>query len=143
MASRLRLAIFCFSTSDALLNSVDHVEYRKVHRYDHAAHDDAEEYDHDRLEQREQIAHRGIDFFVVEISDLGQHLIQTTSLLADRDHRDDHRREHLRLLEWRSDRVAAGDRGAGLHDRVLNDAIPGGLCRNLQPFENADARADE
>src|SRR5260370_42682634 len=70
-----RLAISFPATECGLLHRVHHVEYRKVHRHDHAADDDAEEYDHDRLEQREQIAHSGIDFFVVEISDLGQHLI--------------------------------------------------------------------
>ena len=60
--------------------------------------------------RREQRAHRDVDFFVVEVGDLGQHLVQAAGLLADRDHRDDHRREDLRLLERRGDRFTAGDR---------------------------------
>src|SRR5450756_1951365 len=126
-----------------LLNRVDHVEDREVHSHNHASDNNAEEDNHDRFQQRKKVAHRGIDFFVVEVSNLGQHLVQATSLLTDRDHRDDHWREDLRLLERLSDRVTAGYRGTGLHDRVLNDAVARRLRRNLESFENADARADE
>ena len=78
-----------------LLYRVDHVEDREVHGHDHAADHYAQEYDHDRLQQREKVADRGINLFVVEVGDLGQHLVQPTGLLTDRDHRDDHGREDL------------------------------------------------
>src|SRR4030065_527378 len=40
-----------------------------------------------------------VDFVVVEVCDLGQHRVERTRLLADRDHLDDHRREDPRGLE--------------------------------------------
>src|ERR1700738_2267479 len=49
-----------FASPLRLLHRVDHVEDREIHGYDHASDDDAEEDDHDRLEQREQVADRGV-----------------------------------------------------------------------------------
>ena len=64
-------------------------------------------------------------------------------MLTDGDHGDDHRREHLRLLQRLGDRITAGDRCARLHDRVLNHAVTRRLGRDLETFEDADTRADE
>src|SRR3954466_554457 len=127
----------------ALLYGVDHVEDRQVHGDDHTSDDDAEENDHDRLKQREQVADRRVDFFIVEVGNLGQHFVQTTGLLTDRDHRDNHRREDFGLLKRLGDGITARDRRARLHDRVLNDAVAGSLRGDLESFENADAGADQ
>ena len=43
--------LFLLAVPTDLLNRVDHVEDRQVHRHHHAADHDAEEHDHDRLEQ--------------------------------------------------------------------------------------------
>src|ERR1700680_558985 len=64
-------------------------------------------------------------------------------MLAECDHRYNHGREDFRLLERLSDRITTGDRGAGLHDGVLNDAVAGRLRRNLESLENADTGADK
>ena len=65
----------------------------------------------------EQRVDRRVDLVVVEVGDLGQHLVESAGLLADGDHRDHHRREHAGLLERRGDRVTAGDRGRGTASR--------------------------
>src|SRR5687767_8088787 len=68
-----------------LLHRVDHVEDRQVHRHHHATDNHAQEHDHYWLQKRQQVAHRCVDFLVVEISDLREHLVETTSLLTDGD----------------------------------------------------------
>src|SRR3990172_7607940 len=75
-----------------LLHRVDHVEDRQVHRDDHATDDHAEDHDHHRLHEGEQRLDRRVHLLVVEVGDLGEHLVQAAGLLAHRDHRDHHRR---------------------------------------------------
>src|SRR2546425_1030429 len=64
----------------------DQLEHGQVHGDDHAADDAAHENDHDRLDDGRQVVHRLVDLGLVEHRDLGQHLVQRSGLLADRDH---------------------------------------------------------
>src|SRR6267378_6003316 len=71
------------SSSVTLLHRVHHVEDREVHGDYHAADDHAQDDDHDRLHQGQQRADGGIDLVVVEVGDLGEHLVEPAGLLAD------------------------------------------------------------
>ena len=93
--------------------------------------------------RREQRAHRDVHFLVVEVGDLGEHLVQAAGLLADGDHRDHHRREDLGLLQRAGDGLTAGDRVAGLHHRVVDDPVAGGLGGDLEAVEDRHAGADQ
>jgi hypothetical protein len=119
-----------------LLHRVDHVEDRQIHRHHHASDDHAQEHDHDRLHEAQESGDSRVDLGVIEVRDLRQHLVQSTGLFADRDHRDDHRREHVRLLQRCGDRIAARDARARFHDRIVNDAVAGRLRRDLEPVQN-------
>src|SRR5690606_17607383 len=130
-------------TAPRLLHRVHHVEDRQVHRDHHAADDHAQEHDHDRLHEREERAHGHVHLFVVEVRNLAQHLVEPAGLLADRDHRDDHRREDAGALERGRDGVAARDRLPALHHRVVNHAVAARLGGDLEALEDADAGADQ
>ena len=49
----------------------DQGEEWQIHGDDDAADDDAQEYDHNGLKGGQEVLHRGIHFFFIEVSDLG------------------------------------------------------------------------
>src|SRR5215470_16666924 len=125
------------------LHQGDQTEDRQVH-CDHESSDDhAQEDDHDRLEQRGERGDRGVDFVVVEVGDLGEHLVERARVLADVDHVDDHRRKHGAPPERLREGAAGGDRGPGLHHGSLDDPIAGRARGDEQPLEDRDAGRDE
>jgi cytochrome P450 len=73
-----------------LLHRLDHVEHRQIHRDHHPADHHAHHHDHDRLQHRGERAHRRVHLVVVEVGDLGEHLVQAAGLLADVDHLHHH-----------------------------------------------------
>ena len=78
--------------AEPLADLVVEREDRQVHRDHDEADDAADEDDHHRLEQRGQRLDLGVDLGLVEVGDLGQHVLELAGLLADRDHVGDHRR---------------------------------------------------
>src|SRR5258708_2678434 len=74
-------------------------EQRQVHGNDHSADDHAKKNDHDGLECGQQVFHRRVNFFFVEVSDLLQHGIHRASLFADGNHLCDHARKHFGFLQ--------------------------------------------
>ena len=70
-----------------------HLEDGQEHTNDHATHDDAKENDQDRLNQGRQTCQRGLDFFIEEVRDALEHVINFAGLFAGGDHADDHRRK--------------------------------------------------
>src|SRR5918911_4985933 len=69
------------------------LEDRQIHRDDQAADDDTQEHDHHRLEQARQRCHGVIDFALVEIGDLAEHIVERARLFADLRHLQHHVRE--------------------------------------------------
>ena len=62
-----------------------------------------------------------VDFVLVEIADLVQHLVQGAGLLADADHLYHHVGENPRLPQGLDDRLPSLDAPANTLDRVLDD----------------------
>ena len=69
------------------------LEHRQVHGDDDDADHEADADHHDRLDDRGQRLDRRVDLVLVEVRDLGEHLLELTGLLADLHHLRDHRRE--------------------------------------------------
>src|SRR5256885_12693170 len=84
----------------------DEREQWQVHGYDHAADHHAEKYDHDGLESGQQVFHRRVNFFFVEISDLLKHGVHRARLFADSNHLCDHARKHFRFFQRLGERLA-------------------------------------
>src|SRR5436305_2622352 len=87
-----------------LLDEREHLEHRHVHRDDNDADHDADADHHDRLDDRSERRYRRVDFVLVEVCDLREHLLELSRLLADLDHLRNHRREDLVLDERLRDR---------------------------------------
>src|SRR5207302_8950610 len=76
----------------------DEREQWQVHGYDHAADHHAEKYDHDGLESGQQVFHRRVNFFFIEISDLLKHRAHRARLFADSNQLCDPRRKPFRFV---------------------------------------------
>src|SRR5436305_3270159 len=76
-------------------DAYDQADEREEHGDDDAADNHGQKHDHDWLEQRGHGRDGVIDFVVVIVSDLHEHLRQSAGLLADIDHADDHGRENI------------------------------------------------
>src|SRR5438270_777339 len=72
-----------FPNAIPLLDRTGDGEDRQVHGDEEAADDAAEEHHHHRLDHAGESAHRGVDLVVVEVGDLGEHLVHRSRRLAD------------------------------------------------------------
>src|SRR5690606_26493439 len=120
----------------------------REHRQEHAGHDeaddDAEEDDQGGLEGRGEALDGLVDLALVEVRDLLQHRVDGARLLADRDHRGDHRREHARVLLQRgADLLAALHRLLRLGEDVLDDRVAGGAVGDVDRLDDVHARAQQ
>src|SRR4051794_11121485 len=124
-----------------LANLVVDGEDRQVHREhddsDHAADED----DHQRLQQRGEGLDLGVDLGLVEVGDLGQHLLELAGLLTDVDHVPDHRREHAVLLDRMVDGAASPNRLVDVIHRELDLRVARGLPGDLDRLEDRHAGA--
>src|SRR5712664_4987348 len=99
-----------------LLDRAGDGEDGQVHGDEEAADDAAEEHHHDRLDHAGEGGHRRVHLVVVEVGDLGEHLVHGAGRLADAEHLDHHAGEHLGLRERLHDRLAFGDLLLGVAD---------------------------
>src|ERR1700720_4338440 len=120
-----------------------HVVERQGHGGHDGADDDAEDRDHQRFDQLYQARHGGVDLFLVEIGDLGQHLVEGAGLLADVDHLYHHRREDLGLGQRLAHGLALFDALPHRHDGVLDDGVAGGLGGDFEAVEDRHARGGQ
>src|SRR3954447_6561953 len=74
------------SRREALVDRLEHLEHRHVHRDDDHADDQADAEHHDRLDDRGQGADCGVHLVLVEVGHLAQHLVELARLLADLHH---------------------------------------------------------
>src|SRR5450432_543644 len=129
-----------------LFRAVDdftHLENRQEHADDHAANDDAENDDQNWLDERRQPGQRGFDFFVEEVGDAFEHVVNFAGLFAGADHADDHVGENGMFAEGDGDAFTALDVGGGVFDRFFHDDVADGLGDDLQNFQNRHAAADQ
>src|SRR5690606_30196948 len=68
------------SWATSLLDGTGEVEDRHVHREENDADHAADDHHHQRLEQRGERADRDVDFFLVEVRNLVEHLIERARL---------------------------------------------------------------
>src|SRR5258708_9335651 len=121
----------------------DEREQRQVHRNDHAADHHAQKHDHDGLEGGQQVFHRRVNFFFIEIGDLLKHGIHRAGLLADGDHLRDHAREHFGFLQRFGERLAFFERSPHLLQSPFDDRVAGSPGSNIQAFKDRHAAGDQ
>src|SRR3954447_17063902 len=99
----------CCSGASVALDVLVDREHRKVktdhHSADHGTHDEH----HDRFDRGGQGLGGAVDFPVIEIGNLVEHLTDLTAFFADFDHLRDHRGEDLVVAHGRGHRLAVAD----------------------------------
>ena len=121
----------------------DQGEQWQVHGNDDSAHDDAEKNDHGRLQSGEEILHRRVHLFFVEVSDLLQHRIHCARLFAYPDHLCHHAREHIRFLERVRQILTLLQSLANLAESLFDYGIPCRPRRDIQSLEDGHARGNQ
>src|SRR5581483_6638324 len=131
------------SGNRSLLDEREHLEHRQVHGDDDHADHEADADHHDRLDDARERLDRRVDFFLVEVGDLPEHLVELSGLLADLDHLRHHRREDGVLDERLRDRHAFVHLRLRLDQRFLDLPVAGGLRGDLERLDDVDAGRDE
>src|ERR1035438_1652402 len=108
-----------------------------------AADDNGQEDDHDRLQQGGHGGYGIIDFVVVVIGDLEEHLREGAGLLADVHHADDHGGKDAGGFEGGGDGFALFDAFVNGADGVADDDVAGGLFDDGEGLQDGDAAADQ
>src|SRR5439155_151736 len=80
---------------------------------------------------------------LVEVRDLGEHLLELSCLLADLDHLADHRREDRVLDQRLRDRHALVDLLAHAREGLLDHPVACGLAGDLERLDDVHACRDE
>ena len=93
------------------------------------------------IEVRDWIA--AVDFVLVEVGDLAQHLLELSRLLADLDHLADHGREEGIVRQRLGDRDAFLHLHAHLGQGLLDEPVAGRGARDLERLDDVDACGDE
>src|SRR5271155_3031595 len=123
-------------------DNVAKVEDRQEHADDHAADNDAEEDNQQRFEQRHQAGKRVFNFFIKEIRDALEHIVNVAGLFAGAQHTDDHAGENRVLAQRGGNALAMFDVVGGGLDGLFHGDIAHGLGNDLQHFQNRHAAAD-
>src|ERR1035441_499682 len=108
-----------------------------------AADDNGQENDHDRLQQGGHGGHGIIDFVVIVVGDLEEHLRESAGLLAYVHHADDHGGKDAGGFERGRDGFALFDALVHGPDGVADDDVAGGLSDDGEGLQDGDAAADQ
>src|SRR3569833_232502 len=118
-------------------------EDRQEHTNHHAANDDAEEHDQDGFDHRGQSRQDGFDFFVEEIRNAFEHVIDFAGLFTGGDHADDHARKNGVLGQRGGNALAAFDIRSRDLDGFFHHDVADGLRNDLKHFQNRHTAADQ
>src|SRR5690606_8540980 len=118
-------------------------ENRQVHRDQHHAHHATDPHHHDRLQHAGERRYRDIGFFLVEVGDLVQHLVQRASLFAYTNHLHDHVRKHAGFDQGLGHILAFAHLAAHHHNAFFNDHVAGRACANFEGVEDRNTRLHE
>src|SRR6201981_1098491 len=121
----------------------DQREQWQIHRDDHAADYHTEKHDHHRFQRRQQVLHRCVHLFFVEVRDFLQHRVHGAGLFAHCDHLRDHAWKYLRILQRFSKRFAFFERLAHFDQCLLDHGVARGFSGDVQTFQNRDAARDQ
>src|SRR4051794_27910908 len=115
-----------------LLDVVVDAEDRHVEADDHRPDDATEDGDHDGLDQRGQRLGGRLDFLVIEVGDLLEHLVESTCVLTHGHHLRDHRGKDRVRPKGRGDRLTLADAFLDVAGRAGQDDVAGGVSNHVE-----------
>src|SRR5262249_41839297 len=104
---------------------------------------DAEEDNQDGFDHGGQTREHVFDFFVKEVRDAFEHVVDFAGLFAGGNPANDHGWKDGMLAEGGGEGFAAFNVGGGCLDGLFHDNVADGLRDDLQHFENWHTAADE